>query len=102
MILTFQLDKPNFYIETDDIILLFTDYEFNSEKDWVILYRDNVLICSYKRDFKIFKNEMLEAKKDFVRENINNKEELEEYEHFFMDSRKMITLIEMDSKKREE
>jgi len=102
MILTFQLDKPNFYIETDDIILLFTDYEFNSEKDWVILYRDNVLICSYKRDFKIFKNEMLEAKKDFVRENINNKEELEEYEHFFMDSRKMITLIEMDSKMREE
>ena len=45
---------------------------------------------------------MLEAKKDFIKKNINNKEELAKYEKFFGDLLKMITLIEIDRKKREE
>jgi len=102
MILTFELGNPNFYIETDNIFLLFTDYKFDSDKKMVILYRDNILICRYRIDYEDFKNEMLEAKKEFIRENINNKKELDKYEHYFMDLLKMITLIEMEREEREE
>ena len=102
MILTFELDTPNFYIETNDIILLFSDYKNNDDKKWITLYRDNLLICHYKADYEDFKNEILKAKKNFIKENINNKEELDKYEYFFMDLLKMITLIERERKEREE
>ena len=102
MILTFKMGTPNFIMHTDSILLLFTDYEYDSEEKAIILYRNNILICHYKVDCKDFKNEILEAKKDFIRSNINNKKELDKYEKFFRDLLKMITLIEIDRKKREE
>ena len=102
MILTFKIGTPNFIMHTDSILLLFTDYEYDSKERAIILYRDNILICHYKIDYKDFENEILEAKKDFIRSNINNKKELDKYEKFFGDVLNMIALIEIDRKKREE
>jgi len=102
MILTFKLGTPHFHIQTNSIILLFSDYEYNHKDNLAVLYRDNILICHYRISLKSFKNKMLEAKKDFIKKNINNKEELAKYEKFFGDILRMITLIEMDRKKREE
>ena len=102
MILTFKMGTPHFYMQSSDIILFFSDYEYDYKNNIVALYRDNILICHYKIDYKKFKNKILEAKKDFIRSNIDNKKELDKYELFFGDILKIITLIEVDRKKREE
>jgi len=46
--------------------------------------------------FKNFQKKIRNAKKDFVKKNINNQDELKKYDKYFGDIPKMIVLIEKE------
>jgi len=96
MTLTFKMGSPYFYLRMSKISLLFNEYEYHGDNGIIVLYRDYNLVCHYDIDLKTFKKKMRNAKKDFVKKNINNQKELQKYDKYFGDVPKMIVLIEKE------
>jgi len=94
MTLTFKMGTPYFYLSMSRISLLFDEYEYHGDSGIIALYKDYNLICHYNISLKTLEKKIRNAKKDFVKKNINNQDELKKYDKYFGDIPKMIALIE--------
>jgi len=101
MHLTFKISGiPYFYLSMSKLSLFFNEYK-NHEYRGIALYRDYNIVCYYDISLKAFEKKIIEAKKKFVRENINNQFELKKYDKHFGDIQNIIALIEKEKKRRD-